>query len=66
MIILIINNRTYFIANNTNSHAKILFTINSLLKKTLKNSIYNSFRFDYKKIHLIKQKLFKLRTFHFN
>ena len=45
MIILIINNRTYFIANNTNSHAKILFTINSLLKKkTLKNSIYNSFR----------------------
>ena len=54
MITLIINNRTYFIANNTNSHAKILFTINSLQKKPLKNPIYNSFRlekklsFDYK------------------
>ena len=41
-------------------------------KKTLKNSIYYSFRLKKhlvlirKKIHLIKQKLFKLRTFHFN
>ena len=39
MIILIINNRTYFIDNNANSHVKILFTINSLIIISEKTSI---------------------------
>ena len=53
---------------------KILFTITSLFLK--KNcfvktlftipSVKKTFSFDQKKIHFIKQKLLKLRTFHFN
>ena len=52
---------------------KILFTITSLKKKnyfvkTLFTipSVKKTHSFDQKKIHFIKQKLFKLRTFHFN
>ena len=51
---------------------KILFTINSL-KKTISSKHYLQFLslkkhlvLIRKKIHFIKQKLLKLRTFHFN
>ena len=72
IIIIIIINLTYFIDNIPT--IKILFTINSL-KKTISSKHYLQFLpfkkkhlpgFDYKKIHFIKQNLFKLRTFHFN
>ena len=56
---------------------KIQFTITSLLKKkkTISSkhylqitipSVKKTLSFDQKKNHFIKQKLFKLRTFHFN
>ena len=52
---------------------KILFTNTSLYKKnyfvkTLFTipSVKKTLSFDQKKIHFIKQRLFKLRTFHFN
>ena len=56
---------------------KIQFTITSLFKKkkTISSkhylqitipSVKKTLSFDQKKNHFIKQKLFKLRTFHFN